>query len=78
MGAPATFKTSTPQFRKEENRENSYIWTIWNFVRDPLGTSVLKEGATGAAGDESPGEPSHGEGRRDRSQTSQAQPFEKK
>jgi hypothetical protein len=55
-----------------------YARTGSHVIREPLGTSGLKEGAAGAVGEESPRDSSHEEGRRDRSQTSQAQPSEKK
>jgi hypothetical protein len=41
-----------PHRGKEKNEENLWmmvrIWTDWNLIREPLGTSSLKEGAAGA------------------------------
>jgi hypothetical protein len=49
-----------------------------HLIREPLGTSSLKEGETGAVGEYSPREPNHMEGRRGQSQMSKAQPSDKK
>jgi hypothetical protein len=54
------------------------IWWLigagFHLIREQLGTNGLNDGAVGANGEVSLGEPSHGEGRRDRLQTSQVQP----
>jgi hypothetical protein len=54
-----------PQRLERDEKGEWYISWTWNFVRDALGMSGLKERAVGAIGEESLREPRHGEGRLD-------------